>query len=80
METTAKNEEITLSDLVKIVERKPHTIRQYLKRADFPDELRPDVANGRGKMVWRAEQIEGWKDYVRERDSHRGWHGSLSTG
>lgn len=55
--------------------RAPHTIRQWLKREDFPAELQPAREGGREKLVWKPDQIEPLRAYADERASRRGSFG-----
>lgn len=66
-----EEERIYIEELATILDRKPHSIRQWLK--DLPRELRPKREGGRKKIYWLPDQIEGMKRYAQEKSQRRGW-------
>lgn len=73
------DELLSIDDLAFRLRRAPHTIRQWLKREDFPESARPQKEGGRGKLVWTPDQLDEIKAYANERDAARGWPGSAAA-
>lgn len=61
------------------LERAPHTIRQWLKRPDFPDALKPSTEGGRNKLYWTDDQLDGLQGYAAEREQLRGSFGRATA-
>lgn len=61
--------------LSKKLGRSTHTIRQWIKRDDFPVDLLPQEEGGRKKMSWTEGQLEGLAGYAELRESQRGSFG-----
>lgn len=66
---------LSIEDLAERLTRAEHTIRQWLRRDDFPDALKPELLGGRKKMVWSTDQIAGLEEYARTREANRGTFG-----
>lgn len=70
---------IYIAAMAERLERAEHTIRQWIKRDDFPAELRPEEEGGRHKLFWVEDQLEGLRQYAAERDSMRGSFGRATA-
>lgn len=68
-----------IDDLASHLGRAPHTIRQWVKRPDFPDDLKPAAEGGRNKLFWTDGQLPGLERYADERESLRGSFGRVAT-
>lgn len=73
------NGRIYIAEMASILGRAEHTIRQWLKREDFPASLKPDQEGGRNKLFWTSSQTNGMRDYAAERDAARGSWGRITT-
>lgn len=69
----SEDDRIYIEELADKLERAPHTIRQWIKRSDFPQELRPSSEGGRNKLYWQSHQISGLETYASERAKNRGF-------
>lgn len=74
------SDKIYIDDLAKKLGRAPHTIRQWLKRKDFPRELKPSREGGREKIFWLPSQLSGLESYAQERMNNRGSFGRTEPG
>lgn len=70
---------IYIGDLANRLGRAEHTIRQWTKREDFPDALKPDTEGGRHKLFWVESQMPGLQAYGEERDAARGSFGRTTA-
>lgn len=66
---------IYIDDMVQRLGRAAHTIRQWVRRADFPDYLKPQTEGGRNKLFWVEDQMDGLITYARAREAGRGSFG-----
>ncbi len=66
---------IYISELAAHLGRAEHTLRQWVKRDDFPHHLRPQVEGGRKRLYWQSHQIAGLERYAAQRSSARGSFG-----
>lgn len=73
------NGRIFIELLSETLDRSTHTIRQWLRREDFPDALKPTVEGGRKKMCWVDDQLEGLREYGEQRERLRGSFGRQSV-
>lgn len=70
---------IYIAALAERLTRAEHTIRQWIKRDDFPAELLPETEGGRKKLYWVESQVAGLQEYGAERDSMRGSFGRATA-
>lgn len=70
---------IYIGDLANRLSRAEHTIRQWTKRSDFPDAIKPQAEGGRGKLFWTESQMEDLEAYAAERDAARGSFGRTAV-
>lgn len=73
--TAAEEDRLDIVAVSGKIGRAQHTIRQWLKRSDFPSELQPSRVGGREQLMWDKDQIDGLKAYARDRLSMRGSFG-----
>lgn len=66
---------IYIEELARLLVRSTNTIRQWLRREDFPSAARPSKEGGRGKFFWTKDQLSVIEEYASERSSARGWDG-----
>lgn len=66
---------LDIKDLAKKLGRTSNTIRQWMRREDFPKSAMPTVEGGRGKFYWTPKQAKALEDYAKARASARGWGG-----
>jgi transposase-like protein len=67
--------EIDINILASRLGRNANTIRQWMRRSDFPAAAMPTRLGGRGKLVWTEEQAELLEPYAQERAESKGWAG-----
>lgn len=77
--TAAEEDRIYIGALAESLGRAPHTIRQWLRRKDFPKGLRPAREGGREKIYWTPDQVAGLKEYAAERLQQRGSFGRAAA-
>lgn len=74
-----ENGHIYIAELASRLERAEHTIRQWIRREDFPMALKPQTEGGRAKLYWVESQIPGLEAYADERASNRGSFGRTAA-
>lgn len=79
-------EKIYLEDVARILDRAPHTVRQWVKDSErvlrltgelgsdcLSRDLWPSREGGRSKMFWTDGQLDGLKEFAGAREKRRGW-------
>ncbi len=66
---------IYIADMANCLGRAEHTLRQWVKREDFPHHLKPQVEGGRKRLYWQTHQVAGLEVYAAQRSSARGSFG-----
>lgn len=64
---------IYIAELATKLGRTEHTIRQWIRREDFPKKLKPKTEGGRNKLYWTPSQLEGLSKYADKRAGAQGW-------
>lgn len=76
---TALEDRIYIDELARRLGRASHTVRQWVRRPDFPLALTPGSEGGRNKLYWTEAQVPGLRAYADEREQHRGNFGRTSA-
>lgn len=64
---------IGIKELSEDLSRSPTTIRQWLRERKLPRELRPKKVGGRKQLTWRPDQLDGLREFAKEREERKGW-------
>lgn len=70
---------IYIDDIAVRIGRAAHTVRQWVRRPDFPAALAPGLEGGRNKLYWTEDQVQGLRAYAAERESLRGDFGRTAA-
>ncbi len=88
------SDRIFIAELEEMLARDARTIRCWVRDAKrmsilaggaetdgyLPSELWPErEENGRGRIFWRQDQIDGLKAFAAEKDRRKGWQGASTT-
>lgn len=64
---------IYIEEMSKLLDRRVHTIRQWIGGSHLPRKLMPKREGGRRKIYWTEDQVEGLKKFAEERSRSQGW-------
>lgn len=64
-------EKIYISDLAKLIGRKPHTIRQWERQKILPYALM-SFRGSNGYRYWNLDQVEGIQNWLKKTDRRAG--------
>ena len=66
-----KSDTYRISELATIINRVPHTIREWERTGRLPQSLRPE-RDERGWRLWTGEQVEAIKEWIIKEDLRPG--------
>jgi hypothetical protein len=74
----ARSEIVYIEEMGELIDRAPHTIRQWIREERLPKDLLPEREGGRQKIFWRRSKVEKMKVFAEKQNARRGW-GSQSS-
>lgn len=64
---------IYIEEMSDLLNRAPHTIRQWIGRGELPAKLKPQREGGRQKIYWVEDQVDGLREFAKQKSARRGW-------
>lgn len=90
--TQTGDQRIFIASMARILDRYEHTVRRWFKESEaiydivgevpdgrgfLPHELWPNrEPEGRRRLFWRPEQVEGMQEFAHVKELRKGWAGS----
>ena len=68
---TMQNDPIYITEVAELINRRPHTIRDWERKGVLPDSLKSNRSS-RGWRYWTNQQIQGIKEWMKEEDMRPG--------
>lgn len=66
---------IYIKELAERLGRSVTTVRQWMRRADFPSACQPSSEGGRNTAYWTEDQMLAISEYAQTREQNKGWGG-----
>jgi len=69
----ARSENVYIDEMGELIDRAPHTIRQWIREGRLPKRLLPSREGGRQKIFWPRSKVEDMKTFAEAQTARRGW-------